>query len=466
MPLPYYLSCAAILLFGIQAFLAREKAWGIPACAVLATTIAWYIMDAIYNDYSVYIVGIGLKALNMAWWQVFIFVCAYGIITPFIHSSINRKLLGNKSFVIGCYKHRYLDSPQVQHNIDQTAKALLFAWGTLMLIALYQVGGQALNLFAPYLSGVKADPWSRNRLGAGFDALISFASYIQLIMTAGFGVIFAVAKNPRTRTMAGIVCLLAFPPYLFDRTRNTMLSTMVPGLLAWVFFRLRGPLYLKLGVLASAFLSVNFWLTTVMISRNEGKSVATVLSENKKREKKEGSTHEGLNMFEELGWINLFIESGYYKPNMGSRYFAEIVNPIPRALWKNKPLIGIDYAIARGQGDTGDDGLVTATISTGMIGQGVVNFGGFFGPIAAATLMALWTAILARQDLLSRHELGRLLLYVSGLILTFNIGRDITLLVLYPFFFGLGMLWVWKTLRGGSLQEGAFIRRATKELRK
>jgi hypothetical protein len=63
-----------------------------------------------------------------------------------------------------------------------------------------------------------------------------------------------------------------------------------------------------------------------------------------------------------------------------------LVNPIPRGLWPGKPLIGIDYAIARGQlyGDQkeGEAG-VGATISTGMIGQGVVNFGPFFGVLAA-----------------------------------------------------------------------------------
>jgi hypothetical protein len=81
-------------------------------------------------------------------------------------------------------------------------------------------------------------------------------------------------------------------------------------------------------------------------------------------ERVQGSTtkHAGLNMFEELGWQNLFISNGTYNPNWGARYFAELVNPIPRVLWKNKPMIGIDYAIARGQafgekGDKGDDGI-------------------------------------------------------------------------------------------------------------
>lgn len=55
----------------------------------------------------------------------------------------------------------------------------------------------------------------------------------------------------------------------------------------------------------------------------------------------------------------------------------------------------------------------TATISTGMLWQGVVNFGSFFGVLAAAFLMALWVAILARQDL-KDEKTGRMLLFFIG----------------------------------------------------
>jgi hypothetical protein len=161
--------------------------------------------------------------------------------------------------------------------------------------------------------------------------------------------------------------------------------------------------------------------------------------------------HAGLNMFEELGWMNKFIELGTFTPNSGSRYFAELVNPIPRVIWRDKPMIGIDYAIARGQkfGEAGDRGTagVGATISTGMIGQGVVNFGRFFGPIAAALLMGIWAALLARQDLMGDRT-GRLLLFFFGIVLTFNLGRDITLITLYPFVFGIIMMRVWVKVKG------------------
>jgi hypothetical protein len=186
---------------------------------------------------------------------------------------------------------------------------------------------------------------------------------------------------------------------------------------------------------------VNLWFTQVMANRS-GMSFnikGALASESDAGERE--IRHEGLNMFEELAWIEFLSESGRYEPNWGNRYFAELVNPIPRGLWKNKPMIGLDYALARGQGVAGPNGETTATISTGMIGQGVVNFGPFFGPAAAALLMALWVALLARQDFLG-IDTARVVIYGTGLILTFNLGRDITLLVLYPFFFGLGLLWI------------------------
>jgi len=102
-------------------------------------------------------------------------------------------------------------------------------------------------------------------------------------------------------------------------------------------------------------------------------------------------------------------------------------------------LIGLDYAVARGQ-QYGDDGSVTATISTGMIGQGAVNFGLILGPMFAAWLMSMWAAILAGLDLRG-DELGRVPLFALGMILTFNLGRDITLITLYTFVFGALVIW-------------------------
>jgi hypothetical protein len=269
------------------------------------------------------------------------------------------------------------------------------------------------------------------------------------MLAASFGIVAAVAKNRRTRTTALIITLLSLPWFLLDRTRNTMLAVAMPGLLAWVFVRFRGSLLLKVGVLAGAFLVTEGWMKFVIENRS-GKNISMAFSQMGIEGVVEqiGATegkHEGLNMFEELTWVNSFIDKGSYVVNNGARYFAELVNPIPRAIWPDKPMIGIDYAIARGQlyGDAGDaQGGVGATISTGMIGQGVVNFGTFFGVLAAALLMAFWVSVLARQDLMG-EKMGRMLLFFIGCVLTFNLGRDITLITLYPFLFGYIMTSFW-----------------------
>ena len=229
-----------------------------------------------------------------------------------------------------------------------------------------------------------------------------------------------------------------------------MLAVALPGFLAWVFIRLRSGIWIKLAIIVGAFLLTEGWMKFVIATRSDadisqafiqlgiGGVVETVETIDTK--------HQGLNMFEELVWVNSFIDKGTYQVNNGARYFAELVNPIPRVIWPNKPMIGIDYAIARGQkyGESGGRGSagVGATISTGMIGQGVVNFGTFLGVLAAALLMAFWVAILARQDLMG-VKMGRMLLFFIGCVLTFNLGRDITLITLYPFLFGYILLSIW-----------------------
>jgi hypothetical protein len=140
--------------------------------------------------------------------------------------------------------------------------------------------------------------------------------------------------------------------------------------------------------------------------------------------------HAGLNMASELTYCIGFIRTGILNQTFGVGILQELGNIIPRAIWADKPLIGVDYAIARGfSGGSGDIGVV-ATISTGMIGQGVLEFGFIFGPIFSAALMGLWCAFLAR--LWAQGTILRACLFLFGIGLTFNLGRNITMFVLWP----------------------------------
>ena len=465
-PLPFFLSAIALIASGLFAWKHRRQGWGLPMGAVLATVGVWYLGGGLYNDYEEYQTVIGDAALSVAWWQVLLFIVTFSFLVLPVHGLVNKHLLKRQSRLLFYAKSGRISDPSIQRNIDQLAKALLICWLIIMAIALARRGWHFEAMFFPYLEGYKLNPWSRGRVGGGISALLSLAGYLQLFLTAAFGVVAGVAKNPKTRMMAITVCFLAFPYYIFDRTRNPMIATMLPGLLAWVFLGLRARMIVKGAILLAVFLLANFWMLAVVDSdMNRGVTVGNALKgiKAKQNEKvdvivgiddeKEDRKHKGLSMFAELGHMNNLFDDGLYEPTWGGRYFAEAVNVIPRGLWKNKPLVGVDYALARGfggeRGTTEKGAGITASIATGMIGQGVVNFGRLLGPMAAALLMSIWVAVLARLDL--RGDIGRLLLCAVGMILTFNMGRDITLFVLYPFVFGYMLLLGWEWWRKGKM---------------
>jgi hypothetical protein len=450
-PLSFWVMLLLLTGGGVWAINRVREGIGVPVLAVLGTTAFWYIGDAVYNDYAVnHVEKFSTVVLENAWWQVACFIFFILILTPGINRYINIDCYKNTSFVFNMMTAGVY-SPTLSTQIEQLFRGCVVIWVVLSMLAWTRVGSDIPYYFFPFL-GDKADPWGRTRVGSGLDALWSIASYFHTFIGGAFGIVAALTTKRKTLYFALLGCLLTWPYYLFDRTRNTMLATVLPGVLCWVFLRLRGKLVLKFTLIALCFFATEFWFAYVISSRGTGISVTTAFKENGYSiSNKEKTHHDGLDMFEELCWINTFIEDGSYKQNWGQGYFAELVNPIPRALWPGKPFIGIDYSIARGQGGGVDEEAgVNATVATGMIGQGVVNFGRLFGSTVAAILFSIWVAVLARLDLQGNMP-GRIPLYIVGIVLTFNLGRNITLITLYPFLFGAALIWLSnrrKTLRG------------------
>ena len=444
-PLWYYLCVAVSLGLLYFAWSKRHDGWGVPMIAVVGTAAVWYLLDPIYNGYETYARRFTPEVLDHAWMEVLLFLVSLGVLTPAIHNKLNADYLHKKSTIFRMMESHELDTPYFQDQVDKLTYVVFIAFCALSFIGLMRTNFDFIGLFFPYL-GEKASPWDRGRIGSGLDFLLALAIYLQIMLNALLGVVFALAKRPRSLILGGLGFFLATPFFLFDRTRSYMLAVLVPGLMALVALRMKG-LVLRLIVVVVGFVLMEGWFKFVIDMRDQG-GIAALFAQGKMNEYKnemKDRKHLGFNMFEELCNVNFFIDNGSYHPNFGQRYFAELVNPVPRFLWPNKPLIGIDYAIARGMTYGNQDssqGGVACTVSTGMIGQGIVNFGYLFGPIAAAALMGLWVAVLARQDL-QGQKLGNLLLYSIGLVLTYNMGRDITLLIIYPFLFGwLLLLWI------------------------
>lgn len=462
-PISFYVT---VILIGIGVTICAQglrQGWGLPGIVVMLTVSAWYVGDALYNDYESYFWEFGRETLENAWWQVGLFVLSFLAFVKPVHDAINRSLSDHQSFAIKSYERKLLNEGELQRQIDRVFGLLLAVWFVLMLVALSRVNWDFLGLLAPYFAGHRAIAWERGRIGGPLDSLISLAQYIHIFLAAAFGLVWAVSRNQRTRTLAGVLFLLTAPYFILGRARNVMLAVVMPGLLAWVMMRLQTTWLVRGAVIAGAFFVINFWMLFVLENRNI--SIVDALKIEASFEKTEQAEHAGLNMFEELGYINHFMKLGTYQPNWGARYWAEVVNPVPRGLWPGKPYVGLDYAMLRGMGEGGfadqmQEG-VAATISTGMIGQGVVNFGTLFGPIFAALLMAVWVALLARQDLQAEEHPARFLLYALGIILTFNMGRDITFIVTYPFFFGYAFVYYLQRKRGVRSGGGVSVPRKT-----
>ena len=425
------------MLLGVvgYAWTNRREPWGVPAMAICGTVFAWYHCDALYNDYAAYTARFPAEAAEAAWWQVSGFLICFAALAPALYGQFNRRV-GRRASRVYALAARNDSLTGIRRLVPRLLALAAGAWLVVIVIALVRTNFDVIGLFLPWLDHL-AQPWARNRIGTPIDFVVSLMSYLTIFCLACFGIVAALSEETPLTAASLVLVALSWPAVFLDRTRNTMLAVLVPGLLCLVFIRLRRRAVAQVATLVCTFLALSIWFSFVVAHRAE-ETIVHALNTSSVEDTMDAK-HEGLNMFEELCWINALMADGRYRPNWGERYFGDLVNFVPRSLWPGKPLIGFDYAIARGMGtDKTSDGIY-ASIATGMIGQGVVNFGAWGGPLAAALLVSLWVAALARFDL-DADRFGRLPLYVFGLALTFNLGRDVTLLTIYPLLFGYVMI--------------------------
>ena len=280
--------------------------------------------------------------------------------------------------------------------------------------------------------------------------LISFAGYLFLAVTAFLGVLIFFQRSIAWRLLAGAMFAITLPYFFLAGARSGFLAVIVPLIITYLFYG-RQLLILKLAILAIAFFCLIEGFKFVTVFRLGGFR-EVLASKNPYELMDEDAPTVGLNMIQELCFVNIYLDSGGTSPAYGARYLNELLNFIPRSIWPSKPMLGIDYAKWRGFeiADSEDGELgVNTTVASGMIGGGVLNFGQIFGPVAAGILMALWAGLLIRWWE-QRKSLLRLMLFMLGAALTFNLGRDISMLVLWPVvfaYFFVRLIEIWATKR-------------------
>ncbi len=416
--LTFYLAALVLLLLTAESCLKLLKgdSFGI-AVAVYLTVFAWYFVDPFINpeqyDY------IPSYLLDDSYGQVALFLIGFRVFMPVAMRWIVRQ-------------RRARDVPQ-GFSPEQILIAAGAFWLLLFAIGVARLGGDVIGALFPIDSRAGVTMWGRGAVessATGF--LIASAGYLFNAIAAFLGVLVFFQRNTSWRLLAGAMFAITLPYFYFEGARSHFLAALLPFIITYVCYG-RHPLLVKLAVLAVAFVCLDHGLKLVTAFRGAGFR-ELLAAENPHELVDEDMRQSGLNMIQELCFANAYLDVGAGSPAYGGRYLNELVNFVPRAIWPSKPLIGIDYAKWRGLEDPESEIGVFATVSTGVVGGGVLNFGKIFGPVAAGVLMALWTGLLIRWWE-QRQSLLRLALFMLGAALTFNLGRDISLLVLWPIIF-------------------------------
>ena len=410
---------------------------------VYVTVFAWYFVDPFINpeqyDY------LPSFLIGQSYGQVLLFLIGFRIFMPVAARWIIRRPS------TGIFATQHV-SP------EQVLMAVGAIWLALFAIGIYRMGGDVVGAVFPIDSRAGATMWGREAVATSASGfLVASGAYLFNAMTAFLGVLIFFQRKTSWRLLAAAMFAITLPYFFFEGARSHFLAAVLPFIITYLFYA-RQPLVVRLAILAIAFVCLDQGFKFVTAFRGTGFR-EVLAAENPYELVDEDMRQTGLNMIQELCFANAYLDLGAGSPAYGGRYLNELVNFVPRAIWPSKPLIGIDYAKWRGFESPDSELGVFATVSTGMIGGGVLNFGQIFGPVAAGVLIAVWTSLLIRWWE-QRKLLLRLVLFMLGAGLTFNLGRDISLLVLWPVIFAyffVRLTEIWAVRRFGQVRQPATV---------
>ncbi len=401
------------LLLGECATRLNELRWGI-AGIVYLTVGLWYFLDPVYrpDSYERH----SSSDLETVFIQVLIFLFAFRV---FVEVGAPK----TSSRVLRAFHPGELDRGRI-------VGALLSLWLVLFVIGMYRADFKVIDALFPL--GQRwggANMWARGRFGSTTDFLVSIGNYTYMMTCATFGLLAVATLRTSLRCGMMLMAALTWPMFALSGNRSQLLMVALPSVFAVLLLknwsRMRQVMFL-----AACFAVLNTVMLIAITYRNQG--VGRFFEEESSFAVLSGQKHAGLNMPEELIYINRYQAAVLLEPTWGWGYFAQAVNFIPRAIWADKPFPGKEFAVLR----VGyHNGVVAATISNGLIGQGVQDFGRWLGPIVPAGLMTLMVSIMCRLTRRGSPFL-RSCLVIFLMALIPNLGRDLTMFTLWPAVFG------------------------------
>lgn len=392
---------------------------------VYLTTALWYFVDPVYQprEYEKFTPA----EFDFAYLQVALFLLGFRLLLPALAPATPTRVLRD-------FDPRQLDRGPV-------VGAIFVAWAGLFLVGIAMANFEVLEVMFPIQGRANWNTmFARGRYGGATGFLTSAAAYSYMMVCSGFGVIFVCSRRTNIRTAMGVMMAFTWPMFILSGSRHHFLAVALPTILAALLTKPWTRMQ-RVAFLAGCGVAMNIVMLAVITFRNDG--LGRIFSDEGSVERIAKAKHLGLNMPEEMMYILRYQESGRLPVDYGGNYFEHAVNFIPRPLWPDKPMPGLRFAVLR-MGLT--KGYAVTTLSYGFIGQGVANFGPYLGPFAPAFLLALMCRFLCRLRYRGDPFIrASLVLFCLGLLP--NLGRDISLLVLWPAIFGYA---------GGILYESLF----------
>ena len=394
--------CAGLILYDCR----RDIRQLVSARNVFILTImAWFLLEASLAPKALAIFSPGQYHFGLVCVGVCVvsFVLGYGVSRGGVFDPVFHRLAR-------------IDSPRV-------------IWGVFIFACI--IG------FAPLLYLAKGNPllvledaftfkarWSglftRGRYGGVRDALLELRMFLRAAIPLAAAILVHRKQPVDRKLIAGFFLVYMFMDALTGGTRSKVVEVFLP-IAAAVYWRMspvmkKNAITFGLPVLAVATM---FWSAATVVGRNEGKL---------DWERAASADYVGFEMFRELLFITTVVpEKADYQ--LGYTYYVQVINPIPRAIWKNKPIgdAGLQLAKVKGMVAGGDAYL---TVSPGLIGEMYWNFG-----MPGIALISLFLGYLAKswdraRPLTTRSVLA-FTVFAAGLAIIFLSGRSFNMATLY-----------------------------------
>ncbi|MDD7986902.1 O-antigen ligase [Lentisphaera marina] len=426
LPFMFFVNILTCILLSINILVNWKKPLAIIRLTIIATISFWYLGDIIYTDNNLINDNHTPLSIETSLMQIFIILVSYFIISSLFEKKLYMKISLSQKDAIKVEQQNH------EQDLIKIFYFILYSWLILFFIAQYNSGFKVVASILPPLSDDYVNLWRRGRFGGAMGFLISTGGYIHIFLSSMFGLFFIISKNRKIKKYSLIMICLSWPYFFFGVGRNIMLAVSLPGIIAYIIFYKHSKVQKTL-ILFILLIFFHIWFSFVLSARKSGVA-HTFKHQGIDASSYANKKHLGLDMFKELCYINEFINRGDIELKWGQGYLAQALNIVPRAIWPNKPAIGIDYSLLRGA-TLSSENEVSHTVSLGLIGQGVIEFGQYLGCFVVAWLLSIWSYFLS-HFWHKRYNILYLTLFLVGLSLSFNCGREITLLVLFPFIFG------------------------------